>query len=69
MFTNVDIGDNAVINYIIIDENVKIVGYAVIGDEKADDAKIAVIGRGCNILASKRVAGGSNLEAGKEDQE
>jgi glucose-1-phosphate adenylyltransferase len=69
IFSNVEIGDNAVINYSIIDENVKIGAEAVIGDEKADDAKIAVIGRGCNILASKRVAGGSNLEAGKEDQE
>ena len=69
IFSNVEIGDNAVINYSIIDENVKIGADAVIGDEKADDAKIAVIGRGCNILASKRVAGGSNLEAGKEDQE
>ena len=69
IFSNVEIGDNAVINYSIIDENVKIGADAVIGDEKADDAKIAVIGRGCNILASKKVAGGSNLEAGKEDQE
>ena len=69
IFSNVEIGDNAVINYSIIDENVKIGAEAVIGDEKADDAKIAVIGRGCNILASKKVAGGSNLEAGKEDQE
>ena len=69
IFSNVEIGDNAVINYSIIDENVKIGADAVIGDEKTDDAKIAVIGRGCNILASKRVAGGSNLEAGKEDQE
>lgn len=69
IFSNVEIGDNAVINYSIIDENVKIGADAVIGEEKADDAKIAVIGRGCNILASKRVAGGSNLEAGKEDQE
>jgi glucose-1-phosphate adenylyltransferase len=69
IFSNVEIGDNAVINYSIIDENVKIGAEAVIGDEKADDAKIAVIGRGYNILASKKVAGGSNLEAGKEDQE
>ena len=69
IFSNVEIGDNAVINYSIIDENVKIGADAVIGDEKADDAKIAVIGRGCNVLASKRVEGGSNLEAGKEDQE
>ena len=69
IFSNVEIGDNAVINYSIIDENVKIGAEAVIGDEKSDDAKIAVVGRGCNILASKRVAGGSNLEAGKEDQE
>ena len=69
IFSNVEIGDNAVINYSIIDENVKIGAKAVIGDEKADDAKIAVVGRGCNILASKRVAGGCNLEAGKEDQE
>ena len=69
IFSNVEIGDNAVINYSIIDENVKIGADAVIGDEKADDAKIAVVGRGCNILASKKVAGGSNLEAGKEDQE
>ena len=69
IFSNVEIGDNAVINYSIIDENVKIGAEAVIGDEKTEDAKIAVIGRGCNILASKKVAGGSNLEAGKEDQE
>ena len=69
IFSNVEIGDNAVINYSIIDENVKIGAEAVIGDEKSDDAKIAVVGRGCNILASKKVAGGSNLEAGKEDQE
>ena len=69
IFSNVEIGDNAVINYSIIDENVKIGAEAVIGDEKSEDAKIAVVGRGCNILASKKVAGGSNLEAGKEDQE
>ena len=69
IFSNVEIGDNAVINYSIIDENVKIGAGTVVGDEKTDDAKIAVVGRGCNILASKKVPGGSNIEAGKEDQE
>ncbi len=69
IFSNVEIKDGAVINYSIIDENVKIDEYAVIGDEIAEDAKIAVVGRGCHIKAKKVISGGANLEAGKEDNE
>ncbi len=69
IFSNVVVADGAQINYSIIDENVKIDELAVIGNEMSNTAKIAVVGRGCHIKASKVVLGGANLEAGKEDNE
>lgn len=69
IFADVEIKDGATINYSIIDEKVIIGENAMIGNEKSDEAKIALIGRECNIKPGKVLSGGCNLEAGKEDQE
>lgn len=69
IFADVEIKDGATVNYSIIDEKVIIGENAVIGNEKSDEAKIALIGRECNIKAGKVLSGGCNLEAGKEDKE
>ena len=62
IFSNVTIEKGAKINYSIIDENVIIGKKAIVGAEKAEGVKIAVIGRDVKVDAGAIVEAGSNIE-------
>lgn len=62
IFSNVTIEDRAVVNYSIIDENVTIEKGAIIGEERAEGVKIAVIGRNVKVDSKAKVATGANIE-------
>ena len=62
IFANTIIGENAVIEYSIIDENVKIGAFAKIGKPKADQVKIAVVGRNVTIGDHVTILDGANIE-------
>ena len=60
------VGDGATVDYGIVDENVKIGKNAVVGDEKSDKTRIALIGRGTVIADGARVASGEIVEKKQE---
>lgn len=62
IFANTIIGENAVIEYSIIDENVKIGAFAKIGKPKANQVKIAVVGRNVTIGDHVTILDGANIE-------
>jgi ADP-glucose pyrophosphorylase len=57
------IGDNVVINYGMIDENVKIEDGAVIGDENSDKYNIALVGRNQIISKNSKIKSGEVIES------
>ncbi len=60
------VGDGATVDYGIVDENVTIGKNAVVGDEKSDKTRIALIGRGTVIADGARVASGEIVEKKQE---
>ncbi len=62
IFANTIIGENATVEYSIIDEKVTIEAGAKVGAPKADDVEIAVVGRGVKVHANATVEAGANIE-------
>ncbi len=62
IMANTVIGENARVNYSIIDENTVIGAKAKIGSLKADDVKIALIGRNINIADGAVVENGQIVD-------
>ena len=62
IFSNTVIKKGASVNYSIIDENVVIGEKAVVGSEKAEGVKIAVIGRDVKVEKAQTVEAGANIE-------
>lgn len=62
IFSNVVVEKNAKVNYSIIDENVVIGKNSIIGAEKGDGVKIAVIGRDVKVEPKAVVSSGANVE-------
>lgn len=62
------VGDGATVDYGIVDENVKIGKNAVVGDEKSDKTRIALIGRGTVIADGARVASGEIVEKNRRER-
>ena len=60
------VGEGATVDYGIVDENVTIGKNAVVGDEKSDKTRIALIGRGTVIADGARVASGEIVEKKQE---
>ncbi len=68
IFSNTIVDKGALVNYSIIDEKVYIGEGAVIGAEKSEKVKIAVIGRGVNVAKGNTIESGSNIETSKEEE-
>ena len=62
IFSNTIIKKGAVINYSIIDEDVTIGENAIIGEEKNENVKIAVVGRDVVVDAEATIPAGANIE-------
>lgn len=62
IFSNTVIKSGAVINYSIIDEDVVIGNNVVIGSEKAENVKLAVVGRDVNVMDGVVIPAGANIE-------
>lgn len=62
IFSNTHIGKKATVNYSIIDENVTIEEGVSIGQDKANDVEIAVVGRNAVIEKGQVVPAGANID-------
>ncbi len=64
IFANANIGPNSVVEYSIIDENVKIGAKATVGEAKEQNKGIAVVGRGSIIKDNEVVPANANIDQG-----
>lgn len=64
IFANANIGPNSVVEYSIIDENVKIGAKATVGEAKEQNKGIAVVGRGSVIKDNEVVPANANIDQG-----